>query len=78
MTLRSKRALSLLGALLLADGSTFLLNPSGQIRLWSSRRAPGWYRKAMAFFAEHTGLCRVLSTAEIAAGAAFVARSGAS
>jgi hypothetical protein len=75
MTLQSKRGLSLLGALLLADGSVFLLDPSGQIRLWSSSRAPSWYRRAMSYFARHTGLCRALSVAEIAAGMALVARS---
>lgn len=78
MTLRSKRALSLVGALLLADGSSFLFDPSGQIRLWSSPRAPGWYRRAMSYFAKHTGLCRALSAVEIAAGLALVARSSKS
>ncbi len=75
MTLRSRRALNVLGALLLADGSSSLLDPSGQIRLWSGPRAPRWYRRAASYFAAHTGLCRAISAVEIAAGLALVVRS---
>lgn len=75
MTLCAKRALFLLAALLLADGSAFLLDPPGQIRLWSSPRAPRWYRRAMSFFEGHVAFCRALSVAEIALGLALLARS---
>jgi hypothetical protein len=75
MTLRSKRTISVLGALLVADGAAYLFNPSGQLRLWSTPRAPGWYRRATSYITEHTTLCRVLCAAEIAGGFALVARS---
>jgi len=77
MTLRAKRVLSVVGALLLADGAAFLLDPAGQIRLWSGPRAPAAYRRAMSFFAGHTGFCRILSAAETAAGVALVVWSSA-
>lgn len=77
MNLRSRRALSLLGTLLLADGAMFLINPKGQLRLWSSPRAPRWYRRALLFFREHERLCRLISGVEVASGIAAIVRSGA-
>lgn len=77
MNLRSRRALSILGTVLLADGAAFLIHPKGQLRLWSSPRAPKWYRRALLFFREHVGLCRLISGVEVAAGIAAIARSGA-
>jgi hypothetical protein len=77
MNLRSKRAMSLFGALMMADGLAFLISPAGQVRLWSSRRAPKFYRRTMSFFGAHKGLCRALAIAEAAAGVALVARSSA-
>lgn len=77
MTVRSKRALSLLGLSLLADGSATLINPAGLIRLWSGPRAPGWYRNVMSYFAKHLAVTRAVSAAEVAAGIALVARTSA-
>lgn len=77
MSVRSKRALSLLGLFLVADGSATLINPAGLIRLWSGPRAPKWYRNLMSYFSKHLGFTRALSAAETAAGLALVARSSA-
>ena len=72
---RSRRALSLLGSLMLADGSSFLLDGPAQIALWSGKHAPAWYRKVMAFFGNHVALCRALAAAEVVAGATILRRS---
>lgn len=77
MTVRGKRALSLLGMFLLADGSASMLNPASQLRLWSGPRAPRWYRRAMSYFGDHINLFRAISAAEIAAGIAALTRSHA-
>jgi len=76
MTRRSKRALSILGTVLIADGSTFLANPRGLLRLGSSPSAPRFYRRMMAFCEEHVRLWRVVAAAEIAAGVALLRRVG--
>ncbi len=75
MTARGRRALSLVGTTLVADGATFVTNPQGQIRLWSGKRAPAWYQSVMSFFARHLTLCRALAAAEILAGTALLVRA---
>lgn len=75
MTLRGRRALSLVGTMLAADGLTFASHPAGQIRLWSSGRAPRWYQRMMRFWLGHQALCRLLGGAEIIAGTLLLRRA---
>ncbi len=70
----AKRVSTLVAAALIADGAAFATNPQEQIRIWSSSRAPSWYRRLMNFLDHHTRLCRVLAGAELVAGAAILAR----
>jgi hypothetical protein len=73
----AQRTSSLLGAALVADGAAFVTNPSAQIALWSSSRAPRWYRRVMSYFSEHPDVCRALAGAELVLGMAMLARAGA-
>lgn len=76
MTPRRKRALTLVGMTLVADGAVFVTNPAAQIRLWSSERAPAWYRRVMRLFAKHVSLCRALAATELLTGTALLLRAG--
>ena len=75
MTVRTRRALTVIGMTLVADGVVFVTNPSGQIRLWSGERAPIWYGRMMSFFAKRVSLCRTLAATELLAGAALLIRA---
>lgn len=61
-----RKALSMVGALLAGDAAAFLLDTRGQIEVWSSSRAPRWYRRMMRFFEKRTALCRVIAAGELA------------
>jgi hypothetical protein len=69
MAITAQRVTALVGMWMVAEGSAFALDPRGQVRLWSSSRAPHANRRAMRIFEARPGLCRALAVAELAAGA---------
>jgi hypothetical protein len=73
----SKRFKTLAGAALVADGVSFLVNPTAQLEIWSSPRAPRWYQHTLRYFRAHKGVCRALAGLELAAGTMVIARTRA-
>src|SRR4051812_25996450 len=72
----SNRTTAVLGMVFVADAVTFLVDTDGQIRLWTGPSAPAWYRRAMAFFDKHRGICRVLAAAELLTGVSLIRSAG--
>jgi hypothetical protein len=66
---------TILGMFLVADAAALLVAPGAATRLWSSSRAPGWYRRAMRYLDAHRAFARSIATAELMTGVSLLRRS---
>ena len=71
----SPRTGTLIGAALVADGAAFMIDPERQSHIWSSARAPFWYRGMMTYLGRHVRMSRTIAALELAAGLVMLSRA---